>query len=414
MTPMAGTEVVGVLDWGLFDDPRRLAAVEAIDERRASQSSSLRAATRLAALVAGAEFAQVSLIGNSQFVAAAHGGLDSGPEHSPSQESLCGVTMASGTTLTVEDARTHPWVSDLPPVRSGAVAAYLGTPLITPDGLILGAICVYDTSPRQWSATVQAALRDCAELVSTELELLRDADVAMSQAQRLRSAISEIVKIPQHARVQGMRSAVSYRPRASAPVGGDWVDLFPLCPESLAVSIGDVAGSGIGAVATMDRLRNALRAHIFDCSDPGEALTRCDRLITATTPGAFATCLQGVLDTRDRTLRFASSGHLPPLLLRGATADYLPVQPGPPIGAGVRDPVTVAHASLIAGDRLLFVTDGVIERRTEDLDTGLHRLAETAQQLSHLPLDRFADTVMDQLVGEEAGDDACLLALEVT
>lgn len=401
-----------VLDWGLFDDPRRVAAVKAIDERRAEHSSSLQAATRLAAAVAGAEFAQVSLIGYSQFVPAAHG-VDCGPEHSPSEASLCAVTMASGATLTVEDAQAHPWVSELPPVRSGLVGSYLGTPLATPDGLFLGALCVYDRGPREWSEATKAALRDCAELVSKELELLRDADAAMSEADRLRSAISEIVKVPQEAGVFAVRSAVSYRARSGAPVGGDWVDLFAVGPQRLAVSIGDVAGSGIGAVATMDALRHALRAYVFDCGDPGEALRRCDRLVKATRPATFATCLQGVIDTRDRSLRFGLGGHLPPLLVRGAAAEYLRVRPAPPIGAGVGDGVAVSQVSLNEGDRLVFVTDGVVERRGENLDVGLHRLAAAARKLRYLPLDRFADVAMDELVGDEASDDACLFVLEV-
>jgi len=126
----------------------------------------------LAASLLGAGSAQISLLDQVQVVAGG-AGLAPGAVGStgPLEESLCTVTAARGRPLVVADARTDARVSNLPPVRSGAVASYLGTPLISPNGHVVGALCVFDRAPRTWSEADVAILARLAGPVITELEL---------------------------------------------------------------------------------------------------------------------------------------------------------------------------------------------------------------------------------------------------
>jgi serine phosphatase RsbU (regulator of sigma subunit)/PAS domain-containing protein len=126
----------------------------------------------LAARLLGAEHSQVSLLTDVQVVAAAQG-LPPGAtgSESPLEDSLCTVTAAGTGDLVVQEARRDERVRNLPPVLSGQVGSYLGAPLVTAEGLTVGALCVFGPEPRDWSDGDVAVLRQLASSVMTELEL---------------------------------------------------------------------------------------------------------------------------------------------------------------------------------------------------------------------------------------------------
>lgn len=157
-------------DPAVLADPGRLAAVRRL-LAQGRPPDGLTELTTLAARLLRAESAQVSLLGeDEQFVAALTGPHASdAPQTGPRQESLCAVTVASGAPLVVPDARSHPWVADLEPVRSGAVGAYLGVVLTDKDGHALGSLCVYDPVARPWSPHDVDQLEAVADTVAAEL-----------------------------------------------------------------------------------------------------------------------------------------------------------------------------------------------------------------------------------------------------
>lgn len=158
-------------DLSVLLDPARVAAVEGIVLDAAGQVR-VEDLARLAAVVLGADYAQVSLLGAAeQYVAALHGAeLDDAGRRSPVEASLCTVTAAHGAPLAIEDAQSHPWVRDLPPVTTGAVSSYLGVLLRDRPGNVLGSLCVYGSEPREWLAGDVARLLSIAELVAEELD----------------------------------------------------------------------------------------------------------------------------------------------------------------------------------------------------------------------------------------------------
>ncbi|SIO47168.1 PAS domain S-box-containing protein [Singulisphaera sp. GP187] len=92
----------------------------------------------------------------------------------PLTHSFCRHVVASSEPLIVGNARTHPLVRDNPAIDELGVVAYLGVPLTTTDGLVLGAICAIDREPREWTEDEVAALTDLACSVMTEITLRRD------------------------------------------------------------------------------------------------------------------------------------------------------------------------------------------------------------------------------------------------
>ncbi len=126
----------------------------------------------LAQRLLGSSACQVSLLTDVHTVAGG-AGLPPGTVGSqgPLEESLCTVTAAGGAPLVVTRASTDTRVADLPPVVSGVVGSYLGVPLTADDGHAVGALCVFDPSPRSWSEADVTVLTQLAASAVAELEL---------------------------------------------------------------------------------------------------------------------------------------------------------------------------------------------------------------------------------------------------
>lgn len=150
---------------------RRIAAVERL-VAQGPVGERVEELTALAARVLRTPYSQVSLLGATEQVVAAVHGLDLRVEdrRGPLEHSLCTVTAASGEPFVVEDARSHPWVSMLPPVTAGLVGSYLGVVLTDRDGEVLGSLCVYDGAPRRWRDEDVADLTALGEAVAAELD----------------------------------------------------------------------------------------------------------------------------------------------------------------------------------------------------------------------------------------------------
>jgi GAF domain-containing protein len=155
----------------LRSDPSRVAAARRLVPLGRSTASLDRLA-ELAARLLGAAASQVSLLTDVQVIAAGDG-LPPGSlgAQSPLSESLCSVTATGGGPLVVTDARTDDRVRHLPPVTSGQVGSFLGTPLSPANGPVIGSLCVFGPEPRAWSDTDVSTLRQLADSVMTELEL---------------------------------------------------------------------------------------------------------------------------------------------------------------------------------------------------------------------------------------------------
>jgi serine phosphatase RsbU (regulator of sigma subunit) len=125
----------------------------------------------------------------------------------------------------------------------------------------------------------------------------------------------------------------------------------------------------------------------------------------------LVTVLYLVADPRSTEVAIGNAGHLPPLLIHsdGAT-EFLDVPPSVPLGARPerRDnsPVT-----LLAGQTLLLYTDGLIERRDEDIDVGLDRLAEHAAMLATSSLSAGLNQLIDVVHDGQREDDITAVAI---
>ncbi len=226
-------------------------------------------------------------------------------------------------------------------------------------------------------------------------------------------ALHEVLLPPEVPVVEGFDIAACYVPFTAAPeVGGDWWDVLALPDGRVALSVGDVAGHGVPAVAVMGQLRNALRSRLVAGLDPAAALGELSALLEWTSPDAHATAVAVVAAPVTGELVWASAGHPPPLVVSPCgSARYLEEPPAPPLGitaghrlAGYRD----HHMTLPPGAALHLYSDGLIEGREQSIDDGLHALAAAAMRHGPSPLQVHCERLVAGLV-ERPGDDVCLL-----
>ncbi|WP_308014130.1 SpoIIE family protein phosphatase [Streptantibioticus parmotrematis] len=211
----------------------------------------------------------------------------------------------------------------------------------------------------------------------------------------------------------GVEVASRYLPAGrSALVGGDWYDTIRLPFGRTLLAMGDVMGHGVEAAVDMSNYRSMLRVVGAADLPPHRVLRQLDTMIAGSGEGRPATCLLALADPARGRISYSSAGHLPPAVL-GSDGDtrLLTVPPGPPLGTGVGGYELVTSAWR-PGSVLLLYTDGLVERRGEDIDASLARLGRLRLDVDG-PLDALLDTVIDRLVTTEAPDDVAVLAARV-
>lgn len=213
----------------------------------------------------------------------------------------------------------------------------------------------------------------------------------------------------------GFRVETRYRPAVqSLEVGGDWYDAFALADGRIAVSVGDVVGRGIAAAGAMGQLRSALRALAGSGLGPGPVLDELDAFCARLPEAKLTTVAYAEIDLDDGRVRYATAGHLPPLVVHDeGDVAYLWGGRSTPLAASPRtEPRPEAEVVLRESSRLLLYTDGLIERRARDIDDGFALLAATAARLHDRPVDEMADRLVEELLADEDHrDDVCLLAI---
>ena len=208
----------------------------------------------------------------------------------------------------------------------------------------------------------------------------------------------------------GWQSAVCYLQAGSSDAGGDFYDVTPLPDGRLAVFVGDVMGRGVAAAAAMAQMRAAIRALVTVDPDPRTVLEALDRLFEHYDFQQLVTLVYAVADPARDELVVVNAGHPPPVVRRAdGSVETVEGEPGLLLGAGagVRCPITVP---LRPGDLFLGYTDGLVERRDEDIETGLERLV-AACRADGEDLHDWLDEVVRATHDPSRDDDLALLAL---
>ncbi|MGW1713621.1 PP2C family protein-serine/threonine phosphatase [Streptomyces sp. NPDC002156] len=212
-------------------------------------------------------------------------------------------------------------------------------------------------------------------------------------------------------------AAVRYQPAVGTlNVCGDWYDLVELPGGGLAVAVGDVVGHGLAAACAMGQLRSALSGATRVAGGPAQALEALDLYARSVEGAESTTVVTTFIDWDSRTIAYSCAGHPPPALVHpDGTVAFLDQATDPPLGARPeRQPRPQVRTPFAEGAVLVLYTDGLVERRDEDIDAGLARLAGSLTHHRHAAPEALADALLaDLLPATGTTDDAALIVLRL-
>lgn len=292
---------------------------------------------------------------------------------------------------------------------------------------LLGSLVLSWRQPREFDSDTRDLLgafaAQCAQALDRIIVLQAEqeaVEAAVRMSETLQRSLLTPPPQPDH-----LQLAVHYAPAAQlARVGGDWYDAFLTPDGATCVVVGDVTGHDRDAAARMGAVRNLLRGTAYAlAASPSSVLQALERAMAGLEVDTLATALLARLEQDDalrargaRLLRWSSAGHLPPLLLRAdGTALMLQTAPDPLLGLRVDAERRDWTVELDVGDTVVLYTDGLVERRGEDLDHGLERLRATAQELAAgaTTLDSLVAALLAALLEGEQEDDVALVAVRL-
>jgi hypothetical protein len=333
------------------------------------------------------------------------------------------VAASTGRPVVLPDAAaSRAFSSEMDAVLAGTgCQAWIALPLHA-DHAVLGSLVVGWADPHPFPPAELAVLDALAAQCSYGLERIqpRQAELAVAAQVHRMSETLQRSMLTEPDQPDHLQLAVRYAPAADhARVGGDWYDAFLDRDGALCLVIGDVAGHDRNAAAIMGQLRNLLRGIVYAVGDPPDAiLATLDGAIRHLDITPFATAVLAKVEQTpadaaagQRRLRWTNAGHPAPLLIDpDGTARFLDTAPEMFLGAATGATRSDHEQLLVPGSTLLLYTDGLVERRDADIDTGLHWLAQTAARFADRSLDELCDTLL-AAVDAHTDDDVALLAV---
>ncbi|MFJ8976167.1 GAF domain-containing SpoIIE family protein phosphatase [Streptomyces sp. NPDC102282] len=331
------------------------------------------------------------------------------------------------STLAMREQRTV-FVPDHETLEAGysaeAVAGYdslgLRSVLCVPLAGGRGVLMWCWPEPRVLAVTEEAALTAVAGYVSQAVERTLFVENRLSTAEQLQAAmLTDLPAVP------GLDMSALYLPATDQDmVGGDWYDayLLPKLPDApgpaLMLSIGDIIGHDVQAAAVMGQVRSMLRQATLGhpAHSPAAALASVDGAFDALPLGPGATAVHARLDQDGarRWLTWSNAGHPPPLL---RTPD------GRVRALGAHDLLLLGAASSLGrhdhteelplGSVLLLYTDGLVERRDNDIDVSIQQTAAVLAAHGDEPLPQLLEALSHGLADAPQRDDVAVLVVRV-
>lgn len=317
-------------------------------------------------------------------------------------DALCDVAMREPVSLVLTDASADPRFQDNPRVTGvdGAIRFYAGHPLSAPGGERIGALCIFNTTPREFSDDDAKVLRDLALWVEHELGVTEELERAAEVQRSLLPKRS--LTLP------GFDIAGDCV--AARGVGGDFFDWYPT-DGGATFTLADVMGKGIGAAIIAATVRAVLRSGA-STHDPVMAVQAASAMLSTDLDdsGTFVTLFHARLDAESGVVRYIDAGHGLSLLVRSDGTSKRLRTTSLPLGASFDETWREHTVVLQPGDSLVSVSDGVL-----DLFDGT--LASLDQVESIVRQSGSSREVVDRLLAlarRSATDDVTLLAIRRT
>lgn len=291
-------------------------------------------------------------------------------------------------------------------IRDLQLRSAVTVPLIA-RGRVLGVM--------SWVSAESGRLYTPADLALAE-DLAKRAAIAIDNAELHSQTLATAVQLQRAVlpdampEVPGLELASWYRPSGRTEVGGDFYDAIALSDGRVALFVGDVMGRGVAAAANMAQMRAAVRAYAAVDPRPAAVVGALDAMFALYPTDQLVTLAYLLVDPTNDTLTFTNAGHPPPAILRAdGTTEQLPLADGAPLGT-VPQERTEKSVLFCPGDTVVVFTDGLIERRDEDISTGQQRVLDALPGLARPDLAAVLSELGEALTDPNRNDDVATLA----
>jgi len=214
-------------------------------------------------------------------------------------------------------------------------------------------------------------------------------------------------------KVEGFNFTLRYRP--TAPVGGDFFDYLE-SENGIGFILADVTGHGIPAALIAAMVKIAFSVQKGSLGNPSQVLSEMNEILCGKTRNHYITAAYLYYDFTSRTLRYASAGHPPMIVLRsdGHVESFKPK--GTILACFNGRTFEACDFLMNPGDRLLVFTDGMIESRNNLGEMyGEEKFMQFLEENRGLKIGAFADRILNEFEGwvdEDPDDDFALFVLD--
>jgi hypothetical protein len=295
-------------------------------------------------------------------------------------------------------------------IRQQGLDGWLALPavLLLGVGMFQGELVALHV-PASWSAFgLRVNLDQVADLLvaaALALLLLRRLLLATRRQKLMAMDVKQAQEVQQvmlpEGRVElpGLTIETEYRP--AREVGGDFFQVIPRKTDGcLLIVAGDVTGKGLKAGMMVALLVGAIRTAADMRFDPEFVLRELNKRLMGRDE-IYATCL-AMRISADGDVRVANAGHLPPYL----NGEALAMEGALPLGVLERADISVMRFMLREGDRLVLMSDGVLEAMNPEGHLfGFDRV----RQLLRMPVSAAAVASAAQSFGQE--DDISVISV---
>ena len=351
-------------------------------------------------------------------------GIQDDPIRVPIGQGIAGHVAETRKPLNVEDAYQCPHFNPEWDRKTGfRTKSVLCLPLFTHDGTLVGVLQVFNKREGSFADYDESLLNALGSLAAVALDNNRLVEhyVEKKQIQHSLQIAREIQGnlLPgENPQVEGFD--IAGWTLSCDETGGDYYDFIRLNEGGLGIAIGDVSSHGVGPALLMTTARAFLRALIAGGVPIAEILAQLnDFLVDDMGEGRFMTLFYGVLDPKEKVVRFTSAGHEPGVVMRGGSGEFcevdntgcpLGIMPGTPFPEG--EPI-----SLSSGDMLLLLTDGILEAMNLGREKfGRDRLREVVTREKDRParemIQRVHEAVLDFSGEAEQRDDLTMVVVK--
>ncbi|MBT3164644.1 SpoIIE family protein phosphatase [Streptomyces sp. Vc74B-19] len=312
-----------------------------------------------------------------------------------------------------------PWLATDPdgftPLVGEKVHSMIVAPL-TARGGVLGLLTLYRSRVDAFEEADLDVARQAAATAAAHLDNAR----SYRREHAVASALQRRLQPGATPRLSAVETAHVYLPEGA---GGAWFDVIPLSGTRVALVVGDVAGHGIEAAATMGQLRVALRTLALQDLETDEVLTHLDEVagqlaaVDSRSGDAhpyLATCAVTVYDPVSRQCTMMRAGHPAPILVDPDGAPLaVDVPLGPSLGAEGGAAFQPAVVQLPPGSLIAHCTNGLLgsegDHEGDGEATAVHRLEHVLATPSR-PLQELCDTAVYRMAPSRYDDAVLLLA----